>query len=67
MPNAVPLPDYFVVAAGLLLLSILASKLSSRLGVPALLFFLGVGMLAGADGPGGIYFDDPALTQSIGF
>ena len=50
----------------LLLLSILASKASSRLGVPALLLFLVIGMLAGSEGPGGIYFDDPSLAQSIG-
>jgi potassium/hydrogen antiporter len=66
MPNAIPLPYYFVVAAVLLLLSILASKLSARLGVPALLFFLVVGMLAGADGLGGIYFDDYRVAQAIG-
>jgi potassium/hydrogen antiporter len=66
MPNTIPLQYYFVVAAALLLLSILASKLSSRLGVPALLFFLLVGMLAGADGPGGIYFDDFRVAQAVG-
>jgi cell volume regulation protein A len=56
----------FVAAAILLLLSILASKTSGRLGVPALLFFLLIGMLAGSDGPGGIHFDDPWLAQSLG-
>ena len=50
----------------LLLLSILASKASSRLGVPALLLFLVIGMLAGSEGPGGIFFDDASLAQSIG-
>ncbi len=55
-----------LIGAALLLVSILASKLSARLGVPALLLFLAVGMLAGADGPGGLYFDDPWLTQSLG-
>jgi cell volume regulation protein A len=56
----------FVAAAILLLLSIIASKTSGRLGVPALLFFLIIGMLAGSDGPGGIHFDDPWLAQSLG-
>lgn len=55
-----------IAAACLLLLSVLASKVSDRFGVPALLLFLVLGMLAGSDGPGGIYFDDPALTQFIG-
>lgn len=52
--------------AVLLLLSVLASRLSDRFGIPALLLFLALGMLAGSDGPGGIYFDDPALAQSVG-
>ncbi len=55
-----------IVIAILLLLSILASKISDRFGVPALLVFLVLGMLAGSEGLGGIYFDDPSLAQSMG-
>lgn len=50
----------------LLVLSIFASKTSFRIGVPALLMFLGVGMLAGSEGLGQIQFDDPKLAQFIG-
>jgi cell volume regulation protein A len=55
-----------VLAGALLLFSVLASKATSRLGVPSLLLFLVVGMLAGSEGPGGIPFDDPYLAQSVG-
>lgn len=55
-----------IIAASLLLVSVLISKISDRSGIPALLLFLGIGMLAGSDGLGGIYFDDPSLAQFIG-
>jgi NhaP-type Na+/H+ and K+/H+ antiporter len=54
------------VTAALLLLSVIASKTSGRLGVPALLVFIAIGMLAGSEVPGGIAFDDPWLAQSLG-
>ncbi len=60
-------PETWILLAGtLLLLSILGSRLADLLGVPALLMFLGVGMLAGSDGIGGIYFGNPALAQFLG-
>jgi cell volume regulation protein A len=52
--------------ATLLLASVLASKISDRYGIPALLLFLVLGMLAGSEGPGGIYFDDPGVAQAVG-
>ncbi len=56
----------FLAASVLLLASILASKVSDRLGIPSLLIFLGIGMLAGSDGIGGIVFDDPSIAQTLG-
>src|SRR3989338_11637123 len=59
--------EYLLIGASLLLLaSILASKASHKLGVPALLIFIGIGMLAGSDGPGGIYFDNAWAAQGMG-
>ena len=55
-----------LVASVLLLLGVVASRLSSGLGIPGLLVFLAVGMLAGSDGPGGIEFDNAELAQALG-
>lgn len=60
------LEPFLLAAAILLLLSVVLSRVSDRLGVPALILFLGIGMLAGSDGPGGIYFDDARLAQGLG-
>ncbi|RIK53031.1 MAG: potassium/proton antiporter [Chloroflexi bacterium] len=59
--------DYILLGTAiLLLLGVVASKASGRLGVPALVLFLALGMLAGSEGIGGIYFADAALSQSLG-
>ena len=59
--------DYILVGISLvLLLSVFASKVAERFGIPALLLFLALGMLIGSEGVGGIYFDDAALAQFIG-
>ena len=46
------------VCGVLLVVSVLSSRASQRIGVPIALFFLVVGMLAGSEGIGGIPFDD---------
>ncbi len=57
--------NILLIGAILLFLSVLIGKTGARFGVPALLLFLGVGMLAGADGFG-ITFDSPKIAQFIG-
>lgn len=60
-------PDNLILlAAALLIVAIVSSKLSTRFGVPTLVLFLAVGMLAGEDGPGGVAFDDFGLAHAAG-
>jgi cell volume regulation protein A len=66
MYSIIPLEYLLAGASLLLLISIFASKASSTFGIPALLLFLLIGMLAGSEGVGGIYFNDPRLAQYIG-
>ncbi len=62
-----PLIDSFVfVTSILLLLGIVSSKFSARLGMPVLVLFLALGMLAGSEGIGGIDFEDYKITYAIG-
>jgi cell volume regulation protein A len=58
--------NILLVGSILLFLSLLAGKTSYRFGVPVLILFLAIGMLAGSDGIGGIYFDNPKTAQFIG-
>ena len=58
--------NILLISSVLLMLSIIASKTSVKLGIPALLLFLLIGMLAGSDGPGGIYFSNYKLAQELG-
>jgi potassium/hydrogen antiporter len=55
-----------LVGAVLVLIGIASSKFSTRIGLPVLVLFLGVGMLAGEEGLGGIAFDNYALAHGIG-
>jgi potassium/hydrogen antiporter len=55
-----------LLAAILIIFGILSSKLSARLGLPVLVLFLMVGMLAGEDGPGGIVFDNAQIAHALG-
>jgi potassium/hydrogen antiporter len=58
--------NILLIGSILLLISVVAGKTLRRLGVPTLIFFLIVGILAGSEGIGGIHFDNAALAQFIG-
>lgn len=59
--------DYaFLVVAVLLLSTVVAGSVSSRFGLPAMIGFLALGMIAGSDGLFGLAFEDYALAQTIG-
>lgn len=66
MLAGIMIEDILLVTSLLLFLGVLASKASNHLGVPALVLFIAVGMLAGSEGPGGIPFDDPQRAQILG-
>ncbi|MEO0128497.1 MAG: potassium/proton antiporter [candidate division WOR-3 bacterium] len=55
-----------LIVSILIILCILIFKFFDYLGIPVLLLFLGIGILAGAEGIGRINFDDARLAQSIG-
>ncbi len=58
--------ELILVAAALLAAGIAASLVASRVRLPGLLLFLGVGMAIGTDGTGWIAFDDYELARTIG-
>lgn len=63
MPSVAPA----MLLVGLLLaLGVASSRVSARLGVPVLVLFLGVGMLAGSEGLGRVPFEDYALANAVG-
>jgi hypothetical protein len=59
--------DQILLVGGvLLLIGIVSSKFATRLGLPVLVLFIVVGMLAGEEGIGGIAFENYALAHGIG-
>lgn len=57
---------YLVIAALLILVAVFSTRFAGRFGVPALVVFVAIGLLAGSSGPGGIIFADYGLTYDIG-
>ena len=58
--------NILLIGSILLFISLIAGKTSYKFGVPVLILFLGIGILAGSDGIGKIYFDNPKTAQFIG-
>ncbi|MFN8076826.1 MAG: potassium/proton antiporter [Kineosporiaceae bacterium] len=56
-----------LVASVVLLVCVVAVRLSVRSGLPSLLLYLGLGLLLGEDGIGRIGFDDTRLTAVLGY
>ena len=54
-----------ILVAIVLFLCLMAEKLSGKFGMPALILFMGVGMLFGSDGILRIAFDNYELAQNI--
>ena len=55
-----------LVSAVVLIAAIVAARIGSRVGLPSLLLFLGLGMVMGSSGLG-VTFNDPELAQALGF
>ncbi|MFG2285916.1 potassium/proton antiporter [Streptomyces sp. NPDC048595] len=51
----------------MLLIAVVAVRVSSRSGLPSLLIYLGIGIAMGQDGIGGVAFDGAELTQILGY
>ncbi|MEQ9216858.1 MAG: potassium/proton antiporter [Cyclobacteriaceae bacterium] len=58
--------NLLLVGSILLFISVVIGKTSNKFGVPTLLLFLAIGMLAGSEGIGGIHFDNSEIAQFIG-
>jgi potassium/hydrogen antiporter len=58
--------ELIFIAGAMLAAGLLASLLATRVRVPALLLFLGLGMVAGSDVTGWIHLNDYELARTVG-
>lgn len=63
---SITIENILLLGSILLLASVIIGKTSNKFGVPTLLLFLTIGMLAGSEGIGGLYFNNPQIAQFIG-
>lgn len=62
----ITIENIILIGSILLFISIIAGKTTYKFGIPTLLLFLTIGILAGSEGIGGIRFDDPSIARFIG-
>ena len=62
----IPIENILLWVGAIVFVSVVSSKLAGKFAIPVLLIFLAIGMLAGSEGLGGIYFDDASLAKNIG-
>ncbi|MDD4755046.1 MAG: potassium/proton antiporter [Prolixibacteraceae bacterium] len=58
--------NILLIGSILLFISLFAGKTSYKFGVPVLILFITIGMLAGSEGIGKIHFDNPKTAQFMG-
>ncbi|WP_372753959.1 potassium/proton antiporter [Labilibaculum sp.] len=58
--------NILLIGSILLFISLIAGKTSYKFGIPTLILFLAIGMMAGSDGFGGIFFNNPRIAKFIG-
>ncbi|WP_175410758.1 potassium/proton antiporter [Streptomyces sp. TRM64462] len=61
------LNELLLIGSLVLLVAVVAVRVSSRSGLPSLLLYLGIGVAIGQDGIGNVAFDNAELTQVIGY
>ena len=59
------LNNVLLIGSIIILISVLLSKSSDRFGLPILVIFMFVGVIAGSEGLGGIHFENYELTHSL--
>lgn len=57
---------FIIIGSGLVIAAIISTRFAQHFGLPALVLFVLIGMLAGSSGPGGINFADYALSFNAG-
>ena len=56
-----------LIVAVIVLAAVGGVRVATRFGMPGLLFYLGLGLVLGEDGPGGIAFNDAQLATALGY